>query len=125
METIKLLANDRTDILEFESKIARLSGTIRLMFETLNINEDTDTDINAPIPLEVSYDVLTKVMEWATEHQDEIQPTNEEIKNKRDEVIQPFDQRFFALMDLNLLYDLISASNYLDMPGGMLLVFDY
>ncbi|CAO1401200.1 unnamed protein product [Diamesa tonsa] len=115
METIKLKANDRADILVFDSKVAKLSGTIRLMFETLNIDENTNS--NAPIPLEVSYEVLTKVMEWATEHQDEPQPTNEEIKTKRDEVIQPFDQNFFDQMDLNLLYDLISASNYLDMPG--------
>lgn len=122
METIKLKANDRADILVFESKVAKLSGTIRLMFETLNIDENTNN--NAPIPLEVSYEVLNKVMEWATEHQDELQPTNEEIKTKRDEVIQPFDQNFFDQMDLNLLYDLISASNYLDMPG-MLLDIEY
>ena len=122
METVKLKANDRNDILEYEFKIAKLSGTIRLMFETLNIDENTNQ--NAPIPLEVSYEVLTKVMEWASEHQDEVQPTNEEIKTKRDEVIQPFDQRFFDEIDLNLLYDLISASNYLDMPG-ILLVLEY
>lgn len=122
METIKLQANDKPDILEIPSKTARLSGTIRLMFETLNIDENTNN--NAPIPLEVSHEVLKKVMEWASDHQDEVQPTNEEIKTRRDEIIKPFDQSFFDQMELNMLYDLISASNYLDMPG-MLLVYEY
>lgn len=122
METIKLKANDKPDILEIPSKTALLSGTIRLMFETLNIDENTNN--NAPIPLEVSHEVLKKVMEWASDHQDEVQPTNEEIKTRRDEIIKPFDQSFFDQMELNMLYDLISASNYLDMPG-LSLVYEY
>ncbi|KAG5684796.1 hypothetical protein PVAND_014009 [Polypedilum vanderplanki] len=90
-----------------------LSGTIKDMIE--HIGEGGVENMGA-IPLQnVDSKTLEIVIKWIEHHKDNIQPTSEEIKDKTADFIDPWDENFLE-MDLDKLYNLITAANYLNIP---------
>ncbi|XP_034947886.1 S-phase kinase-associated protein 1-like isoform X2 [Chelonus insularis] len=121
MTTIKLQTNDG-EIFEVDTKIAKLSGTIKCLVEDLNPNDDQDDDREDEIiPLsEVNSTILRKVIEWATYHQDDPLPLedNDIMVPKRSDDISEWDANFLKV-DQKILFEIIAAANYLDVKGLM------
>lgn len=77
-----------------------------------NINEDTEV----PLPL-VTSDILKRVLQWAKYHKD-----NDDTKTEHTSVISAWDADFLKV-DHKILFELISAANFLDIPGSIVLTF--
>lgn len=106
MPTIKLQTSD-DEVFEVDIQIAKCSGTIRIMLEDCDLNEDE----NAVVPLpKVNSMTLSKVLIWANYHKDDPKPKVEEFPTNR---IKPWDADFVKV-DQGTLFDLILAANYLD-----------
>ena len=69
MSTIKLQSYDG-EIFQVDLEIARQSLTIKTMLEDLDI---TDNEETVPLP-NVSAEILKKIIEWATQHKDDLAP---------------------------------------------------
>lgn len=82
------------------------------MLETLGDQDHIDE-----IPLlQIDSFTLEKVLTYTEQYQDQPQPTLEEIKNKTADSICEWDEEYLK-MPLTSLYDLISAANFLSIPG--------
>uniref|UniRef100_A0A803LSS2 SKP1-like protein n=1 Tax=Chenopodium quinoa TaxID=63459 RepID=A0A803LSS2_CHEQI len=80
-----------------------LSQTIKHMIEDLD-------DINSPIPVSiVPGKVLSKVIEYCKKHATEDSDSDEQLKQ--------WDKEYANNMDLNTLYNLLLASNYMEIKG--------
>jgi len=78
-----------------------MCGTLKEMLLTL---ESVDID---EIPLHnVDSITLEKVIRWLEHHEDESQPTSEEIKDKTADTIDDWDESFLEV-ELNQLYDMV------------------
>ncbi|MBW0505439.1 hypothetical protein O181_045154 [Austropuccinia psidii MF-1] len=80
-----------------------------------NMLEDVG-DIDSPIPLpNVSASVLKKVIEWCEHHKKDPEPSTEDLDDarKRATEISDWDTKFINV-DQEMLFELILASNYLD-----------
>merc|ERR1712039_284691 len=121
MPNIKLRSSDE-DIIEVDIEVAKMSRTIRTMMENLGIDESEDVEEELPL-LKVDSVILKKVLEWATHHKDDPQPTPEE-EEEEDFLILEQEQRItiritewdrrFLQVDQPTLFDIIQAANYLD-----------
>ena len=119
MPNIKLRSSDG-EIIEVDIVVAKMSGTIKAMMENLGIDESEDIEEELPL-LKVDSAILKKVLEWATQHKDDPQPTpeeEEELLNLEQEQritirMSEWDRRFLQV-DQPTLFDLIQAANYLD-----------
>ncbi|KAL7029389.1 hypothetical protein ACKWTF_006222 [Chironomus riparius] len=107
--TIKLRSSDGNSFTT-SLKCVKMCGTLKEMLLTL---ESVDID---EIPLHnVDSITLEKVIQWLEHHKNEAQPTSEEIKDKTADTIDDWDELFLEV-ELNQLYDMITAANYLEIP---------
>lgn len=109
-----------------------MSHTINDMLETLGV--DIENDITSEVPINnITAKILGLVKNWVEFHQDDAQPSAEDIKDKQAETIDEWDQKYLK-MPLGDLYELvrlaiqslkhsleqifqISAANFLNIPG--------
>lgn len=113
MPMIKLQSSDG-EIFETDVQIAKCSGTIKTMLEDCGMDEEEDAVV--PLP-NVNSAILRKVIQWATFHKDDPQPTDDdENKEKRTDDISSWDADFLKV-DQGTLFELILAANYLDTKG--------
>ncbi|PAA54774.1 hypothetical protein BOX15_Mlig014611g3, partial [Macrostomum lignano] len=113
MPNIKLQSSDN-EIFEVELEIAKQSNTIKTMLEDLSVSDDSDD----PVPLpNVNAAILKKVIAWCTHHKDDPPPVEEdEYKERRTDDIPTWDLEFMKV-DQGTLFEIILASNYLDIKG--------
>ncbi|XP_022139312.1 SKP1-like protein 14 [Momordica charantia] len=94
-----LLKTCDNQIYEVEEAIAKQSGVIR------NFLEDFDGDcVEIPL-LKVNERMLKVVMEWCAMH------AGEELEEKE---LQDWESKFVAMDDLDFLYEVLMAANYLE-----------
>ncbi|XP_014232771.1 S-phase kinase-associated protein 1-like [Trichogramma pretiosum] len=129
MTIIRLKGNDEK-IFEVELAIAKRSLVIHEMIESLG-----DEDLEEPLVLsEVKSDILEMVIKFATYHKNDPMPDKDNKKDKEEnpkrrqlnrrkglDQISEWDQiskwdKQFLEVDLDTLYDLIKAANFLNMP---------
>jgi len=91
--------------------VAERSMLIKNMLEDLG---DGVIDQNVPIP-NVNEQVLKKVIEWCTHHQNDPVTTQDDDSDSRKKTtdIEEWDQKFMQV-DQEMLFEIILASNYLD-----------
>lgn len=110
-DQVTLVSSDGQQFL-LQVKAAKLSKTIENLIE--------DAGVEAPIPLpNVTGKILNKVAEYCKYHIEnpDIQKQEEDDKvEKRTDDICSWDQEF-CQVDQPTLFELILASNYLDIPG--------
>ena len=109
---VVLKSND-DQVFEVASEIAQMSVTLKHMLEDLA----TSPDVLAPIPLpNVAGKVLSKVIEYCVYHHEHPLAENE----KKNDPILPWDTTF-CQVDLPTLFEIILASNYLDIDPLLVL----
>ena len=118
LSTVKLQSSDGK-VFEVTSKVARLSVTIRTMLDDLNIKADDPE----PIPLaNVPAHILSLVLKWAEQHQNE-EPVpvleEEEDEEEKPVLVGEWDKSFLSGLDHSTLFELITAANFLDVKGLM------
>ncbi|XP_070492837.1 S-phase kinase-associated protein 1-like [Chironomus tepperi] len=107
--TIKLRSSDGNSFTT-SLKCVKMCGTLKEMLLTL---DSVDID---EIPLHnVDSITLEKVIRWLEHHKNEPQPSSEDIKDKTAETIDDWDESFLDV-ELNQLYEMITAANYLEIP---------
>lgn len=113
MTTIRLRSEDG-EVLTTSEKIVKRFGTIKKMLEDCGMDEGSD----AVVPIQnVKSNILRKVIEWATKHQDDPEPLeDDDNKEKRTDDISAWDTDFLKV-DQGTLFELILAANYLDIKG--------
>lgn len=82
-----------------------MSHTIKDMLETLGMDIDNDETSEVPIN-NITAKILGLVKKWVEFHQDDAQPTSEDIKDKQAETIDDWDQKYLK-MPLVELYELV------------------
>lgn len=92
--------------------VAEKSATIKNMLEDIG---DTAADPVIPLP-NVSGNVLEKVIEYCTHHRNDAPSSSEQSDDKRTDDIKPWDADF-CKVDQAVLFELILASNYLDIKS--------
>ena len=99
-------------------EIAKKSITIKTMLEDLGIEEEgtEGTDNQVPLP-NMNAPILKKVIEWATQHKDDLPPPKEDGNTQRRTVDIPEWDQDFLKVDQGTLFELILAANYLDIKG--------
>ncbi|KAI8324226.1 putative E3 ubiquitin ligase complex SCF subunit sconC [Martensiomyces pterosporus] len=105
---VKLQSSDGKEF-EVEKSVAIQSTLIKNLLEDLDDNDD-------PIPLpNVTGKVLEKVIEFCDHHKDDPPPLKDDYDDvpKRSDDIEPWDERFIKV-DQELLFELLLASNYMD-----------
>jgi len=108
VEKVTLISSDNEQF-EVERAVAERSGLISSL-----LADTGSTD--APIPLlQVSSNILQKILEWCEHHKNDPKQPTEEIdeSRKRSTEINEWDQKFLAV-DQEMMFELILASNYLD-----------
>ncbi|XP_059164824.1 S-phase kinase-associated protein 1-like, partial [Physella acuta] len=95
-------------------EIAKQSVTVKTMLEYLGMVEDEDK----PVPLpNVNAAILKKVIQWCNFHRDDPPPPeDDENKEKRKDDVCSWDTEFLKV-DQSTLFELILATNYLDIKG--------
>ena len=84
------------------------SVTLKAMMETLGVDDEIVPVFN------VTAAILKKVIQWCTYHKDDPMPPDEDMKKvKCTDDISPWDQEFLEV-DMDTLFELILAANYLD-----------
>ena len=108
MPSIKLQSSDGEDF-SVDITIARQSVTIRTMLEDLGMDLENDSNEAVPLP-NVSGPVLSKVLDWATQHKDD----GKTKSTPEDSVTREYDADFFKGIDSKMMFDIILAANYLE-----------
>lgn len=112
MTIIKLKSADGV-VLETDTEVAKCSGTIKDMLDQGIGGEESDE----PVPLpKVNSTVLKKVLEWAEHHKGDPEPDDDESTQHPVVEVPEWDAEFLKV-DNSTLFDLILASNYLDVKG--------
>ncbi|KAJ9066632.1 hypothetical protein DSO57_1007706 [Entomophthora muscae] len=106
MTLIKLKSSEGTEF-SVERNIIERSVLIRNILEDLG-----ESDTPLPLP-NVSASVLTKVLEYCTQHKEDPLNVPEDSQDKVLEEIEPWDVEF-CKVDQGTLFDLLLAANYLD-----------
>ncbi|KAI9190836.1 Skp1 family, dimerization domain-containing protein [Polychytrium aggregatum] len=108
---VKLTSSDNVDF-SISKEVAFQSILIKNMLEDIGDSEDQ------PIPLpNVTGAILTKVIEYATHHKDDLPAQSEDDpKVKASDDIDEWDKEFIAV-DQGTLFEIILAANYLDIKG--------
>ena len=115
---ITLKSIDGQVAVEVERTIAEKSKVIREMLEFTQEADEGQEAIISDIPnLQVSGDILTKVVDWIKYHKDSTaqESTEEPGTRKRPELSQ-WDKDFLNV-ESSVLFDLILAANYLEIKG--------
>ncbi|XP_062178437.1 SKP1-like protein 1B [Phragmites australis] len=116
---ITLISSDNESF-EVPEEAANISQTIRHMIE------DDCTDGGIPLP-NVTATVLAKVLEYCINHaagksssaaaNSETASSSNAASSSDKERLATFDKAFMDVVDLDMLYDLILAANYLEIKG--------
>jgi len=109
---IKLKSSDG-EVFDVEMEVAKASVTIKTMIEDLNVGENNDEVV--PLP-NVNSTILKKVLLWANYHKNDPPVVEDENRDKRTDDICSWDADFLKV-DQGTLFELILASNYLDIKG--------
>ncbi len=115
MAIIKLQSSNG-DVFPVDMEIAKKSNTLRTMLNDLGIEDSSEEEI-VPLP-NVTTDILRKVIEWCTFHKDDPEPNedSDEFWEKVTNEITGWDADFVKI-DLETLFELTLAANYLDVKG--------
>ena len=120
MTKITLKSNDGQVSVEVERSIAEKSKVIREMLEfTADTNEGGDETISDIPNLQVSGDILQKVVDWITYHKDDpvqAEDKTEEPGTRKKPELSKWDKDFLQV-ERSVLFDLILAANYLEIKG--------
>ena len=110
-QNIILVSADNQKI-EIDTESAQKSNLLKGLISDFNVNKE-------PIQLpDIKYDILKKVVDYLTYYKD---------KNPKDipkpmpsanlsEVIDEWDVKFINSIELDNVFDLINAANYMDIP---------
>jgi S-phase kinase-associated protein 1 len=83
--------------------------------------EDEMGTFNSIIPLtiNVSDECLAKVFEWATHWADAPKPADDKPDSTNNAPVKftPWDEEFFRAVNPDMLYEILIATNYLDIKG--------
>lgn len=115
--TLKLQSSDGKTF-EVNINAAKQSTTIKTMLNDLGIENEAEDQV-VPLP-NVTSSILEKIIEWATEHKEDPDLTEEdefkyfEIKF---EDLPKWDQDYILGVDMQTLCELTLAANYLEMKG--------
>jgi len=109
---IKLKSSDG-EVFEVDIEVAKQSVTIKTMLEDLGVGEANDEVV--PLP-NVNSTILKKVLLWANYHKGDPPVVEDENRDKRTDDICSWDAEFLKV-DQGTLFELILASNYLDIKG--------
>ena len=112
MPSIKLQSSDG-EVFPVDVEIAKQSVTIKTMLEDLGMDEDDEEVVPLPV---VNATILKKVIQWATYHKDD-PPLNEDDEMRIDNICS-WDADFLKV-DQGTLYELIHATNFLDIKVGI------
>lgn len=114
MPIIKLQSSDG-EVFHVDFEVAKASTTIKTMVEDLGLKDDDEI---VPLP-NVKANILRKVIQWATYHKDDSPAAeDDEDLEKRTDDICSWDAEFLKV-DQCILFELLLASNYLDIKGLM------
>ena len=117
MTMITLKSIDGQVAVEVERTIAEKSKVIREMLEFTQEADEGQEAIISDIPnLQVSGDILTKVVDWIRYHKDEAQESTEEPGTRKRPELSQWDKDFLNV-ERSVLFDLILAANYLEIKG--------
>ena len=117
MTKITLKSIDGQVAVEVERTIAEKSKVIREMLEFTQEADEGQEAIISDIPnLQVSGDILTKVVDWIRYHKDEAQESTEEPGTRKRPELSQWDKDFLNV-ERSVLFDLILAANYLEIKG--------
>merc|ERR1712070_133223 len=111
-QQVKLVSSDNVEIVT-ERKIAERSMLIKNMIEDLGASGEE------PIPImNVSENVLKKVLEWCSQHKNDPAPTQDDDADSRKKTtdIEEWDQKFMQV-DQEMLFEIILAANYMDIKA--------
>ncbi|KAF8386240.1 hypothetical protein PRIPAC_75382 [Pristionchus pacificus] len=114
---VKLISSDSNEY-PVDPKIAKMSKTVAVLMEALNMEDSEDVEVfeKNPIPLpNVEGAVLEKVLEWCNQHKNDPAPQEEEEENHD----VPECDKEFLKVEQKILFDLMLASNYMDIKGLM------
>ena len=103
-----LHCSDDQDV-EVDAAIVEMSGTLRNMMEDLSDGADA---LPIPVP-NVTSKIMQKVIEFCAHHHANPSHAPADDRARVDEPIDAWDQEF-CKVDLNTLFELILAANYLD-----------
>ena len=108
---ITLISSDNQKI-QIDSKIVEKSDFLKDKIENSNKN----IEINLP---EINYNTLQKIVQYLIHYKEkEPQQIPKPLSsNNLNNVIDEWDINFIKNMDMNSIYDLINASNYLEIPS--------
>jgi S-phase kinase-associated protein 1 len=119
-ETVTLVSNDKegeAKTLTVNRKAIELSVTVKNLLQEMP--EDDDSSVG-PIPLpNVSGPVLEKVIEYVTHYYENPDPEAEKRTEaeRRSAEIPEWDKNFCAELNMEGLFNLILAANYLDIKS--------
>ncbi|KAI1292633.1 S-phase kinase-associated protein 1 [Halotydeus destructor] len=105
-------------VFEVDIEVAKVSDMVKGMLENLG---DDGGDDSKPVPLSnVQGHILEKIIEYMEHHKDDAPlPMDEEsVRERRTDDIDEWDKKLLDV-DQGTLYDIIQASNYLDVKGLM------
>lgn len=114
MPFIKLKSADGV-VFNVDVEVAKVSGTIKTMLEHLGFTEDEDDIV--PLP-NLKSKILHLIIQWATKHKDDEPMAEDDGGERRSDDISNWDTDFLKV-DQGTLFELILASNYLDIKGLM------
>lgn len=100
------------EAIEVSLESALMSLTIKDMFHALDVDSDSEDEAEVPLP-NIAAKTLVKIVEWCETKKNTRQPTSEEIKDKIEETIDPWDEDFVK-MELTDLYLIVSISITVD-----------
>jgi S-phase kinase-associated protein 1 len=128
---ITLQSGDGKDFL-VDVEAAKMSVTIRTMLDDLGIESSSvDDEIKDILPIpNCNAAVLEKVILWCEHHKDDVEPEKKEPESKAVSVaskdpyeLEGFDFEYIKAVNhvstigQSLIFDLIIAANYLNIPG--------
>ena len=125
IKNIRLQSSDEK-IFSVDVEAAKMSGTIKTMFEDLSIeSSDVKGDIKEVLPIpNCDSIVLKKVIDWCEHHKDDIESEKDSDSPKEDVYeMNDWDKEFIQTVNSvnelgqSLIFDLIIAANYLNIPG--------
>ncbi|RWS05442.1 sulfur metabolism regulator SkpA-like protein [Dinothrombium tinctorium] len=111
------LGSKEGHIIEVDDDVAFLSPLMKNILQ--NCRED-----DSPIPFaEVSKTILEKVIEWMNHHRNDLKDAEEDDEfdckqtQSRLTEMDPWDEKFINAVDLETLFDLADAANYMMVAG--------
>ena len=124
-KNIKLKSCDEKLFL-VDVEAAKMSGTIKTMFEDLGIgSSNVSEEIKEVLPIpNCDSEVLQKVIDWCDHHKDDIESEKDLHESKEDTYeLNGWDKEYIESVNTindkgqSMIFDLIIAANYLNIPG--------